>query len=105
VGKSLTVVHYKLLGDLQPDNTHHHARVTMKKGESPQDYTNRFFENSNQLVGVKDEDVIIYYKKGITNINPFEKIHVAGVTTIADLMSYVDKSSTHKMLYRPRFQG
>jgi hypothetical protein len=30
---------------------------------------------------------------------------VVGVTTIADLMSYIDKLSTHKMLYRPRFQG
>jgi hypothetical protein len=42
-------------------------------------------------VGVKDEDVIAYYKKGITNIKLFEKIHEEDAHTISDLMAYVDK--------------
>jgi hypothetical protein len=40
---------------------------------------------------VKDEDVIAYYKKGVTNIKLFEKIHEAAAHTINDLMAYVDK--------------
>ena len=63
----------------------------MHRNESLRDYTNRFFENHNQLTGVKDEDVIQYYKKGVTNLKLFEKIHEAGATTIADLIAYVDK--------------
>ena len=63
----------------------------MKIGESLRDYTNRFFENRNKLAGVKDDDVISYYKKGVTNLKLFEKIHEAGATTIADLMVYVNK--------------
>jgi hypothetical protein len=55
------------------------------------EYTNRYFENSNTLAGVKDEDVIAYYKKGITNIKLFEKIHEADTHTIGNLMAYVDK--------------
>jgi hypothetical protein len=41
--------------------------------------------------GVKDEDVIAYYKKGITNIKLFEKIHEANAHTIVDLMACVNK--------------
>jgi hypothetical protein len=40
---------------------------------------------------VKDEDIIAYYKKGITNIKLFEKIHGANGHAIGDLMAYVDK--------------
>jgi hypothetical protein len=36
-------------------------------------------------------DVIAYYKKGITNIKHFDKIHEANARTIADLVAYVDK--------------
>jgi hypothetical protein len=50
-----------------------------------------YFENRNTPVGVKDDDVIAYYKKGITNIKLFEKIHEADAKTIDDLMAYVDK--------------
>jgi hypothetical protein len=53
--------------------------------------TNRYFENRNTLAGVKDDDVIAYYKKGIINIKLFEKIHEADAKTIDDLMAYVDK--------------
>jgi hypothetical protein len=74
-----------------PANTHHLARVQMRCDETLREYTNRYFENRNTLAGVKDEDVIAYYKKGITNIKLFEKIHEADAHTIADLMAYVDK--------------
>jgi hypothetical protein len=74
-----------------PGNTHHLARVRMRHDETFREYTNRYFDNLNTLAGVKDEDVIAYYKKGITNIKLFEKIHEADAHTIGDLMAYVDK--------------
>jgi hypothetical protein len=77
--------------DNRPGNTHHLARVLMRRDETLREYTNRYFENRNTLAGVKDDDVIAYYKKGITNIKLFEKIHEADAKTIDDLMAYVDK--------------
>jgi hypothetical protein len=74
-----------------PSITHHLARVRMRRDETLREYTNRYFENRNTLAGVKDEDVIAYYKKGITNSKLFEKIHEADAHTIGDLMAYVDK--------------
>jgi hypothetical protein len=74
-----------------PGNTHYLARVRMRSDETLSEYTNRYFENRNTLAGVNDEDVIAYYKKGITNIKLFEKIHEADAHTINDLMAYVDK--------------
>jgi hypothetical protein len=73
------------------DNTHHLAKVRMRRDETLREYTNRYFENRNTLASVKDEDVIAYYKKGITNIKLFEKIHEADAHTIDHLMAYVDK--------------
>jgi hypothetical protein len=75
----------------RPGNTHHLARVRMRRDETLREYINCYFENHNTLVGVKDKDVIAYYKKGITNIKLFEKIHEVDAHTIADLMTYVDK--------------
>jgi hypothetical protein len=75
----------------RPGNTHHLARVRMRRDETLREYTNYYFENRNTLAGVKDEDVIAYYKKGITNIKLFEKIHEVDAHTIGDLMAYVDK--------------
>jgi hypothetical protein len=75
----------------RPGNTHHLARVRMRRDETLREYTNGYFENHNTLAGVKDEDVNAYYKKGITNIKLFEKIHEADAHTIDDLMAYVDK--------------
>jgi hypothetical protein len=75
----------------QPGNTHHLAKVRMRRNETLQEYTNHYFENCNTLSGVKDEDIIAYYKKGVTNIKLFEKIHEADTHTITDLMAYVDK--------------
>jgi hypothetical protein len=74
-----------------PGNTHHVSRVRMRRDETLREYTNRYFENHNTLAGVKDEDVIAYYKKGVTNIKLFEKIHKADAHTIANLMAYDDK--------------
>jgi hypothetical protein len=74
-----------------PGNTHHLARVRMRSDETLREYTNRYFENRDTLASVKDDDVIAYYKKGITNIKLFEKIHEADAKTIGDLMAYVDK--------------
>jgi hypothetical protein len=75
----------------RPGNTHHLARVQMRRDETFCEYTNRYFENRNTLAGVKDDDVIAYYKKGINSIKLFEKIHEADAKTIGDLMAYVDK--------------
>jgi hypothetical protein len=75
----------------RPSNTHNPARVWMRRDETLCEYTNRYFENRNTLTGVKDDDVIAYYKKGITKIKLFEKIHEADAKTISDLMAYVDK--------------
>jgi hypothetical protein len=75
----------------RPSNTHHLTRVRMRSDETLREHTNRYFENRNTLAGVKDDDVIAYYKKGITNIKLFEKIHEADAKTIGDLMAYVDK--------------
>jgi hypothetical protein len=63
----------------------------MRREETLCEYTNRYFENRNTLAGVKDDDVIAYYKKGITNIKLFEKNHEADAKTIGDFMAYVDK--------------
>jgi hypothetical protein len=75
----------------RPSNTHHLSKVRMRSNETLREYTNHYFENRNTLAGVKDDDIIAYYKKGITNIKLFEKIHEADAKTIGDLMSYVEK--------------
>jgi hypothetical protein len=63
----------------------------VRSDDTLREYTNRYFENRNTLAGVKDDDVITYYKKGITNIKLFEKIQEADAKTIGDLMAYIDK--------------
>jgi hypothetical protein len=63
----------------------------MRRDGTLHEYTNHYFENRNTLIGVKDKDVFAYYKKGITNIKLFEKIHEADAHTTTDLMVYVDK--------------
>jgi hypothetical protein len=65
--------------------------VRIRRDEILWEYTNCYFKNHNTLAGVNDEDIIAYYKKGITNIKLFEKIHEADAHTIGDLMAYVDK--------------
>jgi hypothetical protein len=63
----------------------------MRHDKTLREYTNRYFETTTPSPVSKDEDVITYYKKGVTNIKFFEKIHEADAHTIADLMAYVDK--------------
>jgi hypothetical protein len=63
----------------------------MRPKETLRDYTDRFFENHNKLVGLKDDHVMDYYKKGIKDLKLFEKIHEAGATTIVDVMMVVNK--------------
>jgi NDP-sugar pyrophosphorylase family protein len=63
----------------------------MKTGEQLHDYTNRFFENCNTCVGVRDDQVMNYYKKGVKDRKIFEKIHKSGATTVASLMEVVNK--------------
>jgi hypothetical protein len=75
----------------RPGNTHHLARVRMRCDETLWEYTNHYLENRNTLAGVKDKDIIAYYKNGVTNIKLFEKIHEADAHNITDLMAYVDK--------------
>jgi hypothetical protein len=67
------------------------GRVTTKPVERLRDYTNRFFENRNTRVGVRDDQVIDSYKKGLRDRNIFEKIHESGATTVAPLMEVVNK--------------
>jgi hypothetical protein len=61
--------------------------LRMRRDETLREYINCYFENRNTLAGVKDDDIIAYYKKGITNIKLFEKIHEADAKTIGDLMA------------------
>jgi hypothetical protein len=63
----------------------------MRSDETLHEYTNRYFEKRNTLSSVKDDDVIAYYKEGITNIKLFENIHEANAKTIADLMAFIVK--------------
>jgi hypothetical protein len=74
---------------IHPPSRHH--KILFKKDETLCEYTNCYFENRNTLAGVKDEDVIAYYKKGVTNLKLFKKIHEADANTITDLMAYIDK--------------
>jgi hypothetical protein len=73
----------------RPGNTYHLARVRMRSGETLREYTNHYFENRNTLAGVKDDDVISYYKKGITNIKLFEKIHEASTIVTVNLIDEI----------------
>jgi hypothetical protein len=75
----------------RPGNTFNLGRVTMKPGEWMRDYTNRFFENCNTCVGVRDDRVVDIYKKGLRDRKVFEKIHESGAAAVASLMEVVNK--------------
>jgi hypothetical protein len=62
----------------------------MKTGVRLRDYTNRFFENRTTCVGVRDDQVIDSYKKGLRDHKVFEKIHESGATKVAPLMEVVN---------------
>jgi hypothetical protein len=70
----------------------------MRSDETLREYTNCYFENRSTLAGVKDEDVIAYYKKGITNIKLFEKIHEADAHPSATSWPTLINRSTLKIL-------
>jgi hypothetical protein len=74
-----------------PGNAFNLERVTMKTSERLCDYTNQFFENRNTCVGVRDDQVVDSYKKGIKDRKIFEKIHESGTTTVVSLMKVVNK--------------
>jgi prophage DNA circulation protein len=74
-----------------PGNAFNPGRVTMKTVERLRDYTNWFFENHNTCVGVRDDQVVDSYKKGVEDRKIFKKIHESGATTIASLMEVVNK--------------
>jgi hypothetical protein len=67
------------------------GRVTMKTDERLRDYTNRFFENLNTCVGVRDDQVVDNYKKGVKDHKIFEKIYESGATTVTSLMEVLNK--------------
>jgi hypothetical protein len=62
----------------------------MKPGERLRDYTNRFFENRNTFIGIRDDQVVNSYKKGLRDCKIFEKIHEPGATMVALLMEVVN---------------
>jgi predicted phosphoadenosine phosphosulfate sulfurtransferase len=72
-------------------NTFNFGRVTMKPSERLQDYTNWFFENHNTCVGVRDDQVVDNYNKGLRDRKVFEKIHESSSTTVVPLMEVVNK--------------
>jgi hypothetical protein len=74
-----------------PGNASNLGRVTMKAGEWLRDYTNRFFENRNTCVSIRDDQVINSYKKGLQDRKVFEKIHKSDATKVAPLMDVVNK--------------
>jgi hypothetical protein len=74
-----------------PGNAFNHGRVTMKTSERMRDYTNWFFKNHNTCVGVRDDQVINSYKKGLRDRKVFQKIHESGATKVAPLMEVVKK--------------
>jgi hypothetical protein len=47
----------------------------MKPSERLRDYTNQFFENRNTCVGVRGDQVVDSYKKGLRDRKVFEKNH------------------------------
>jgi threonine synthase len=63
----------------------------MKTNERLHVYTNQFFENHNICVGVRDDQVINNYKKGVNDHKIFEKIHESSATTVAALLEVVNK--------------
>jgi hypothetical protein len=54
-----------------PRNAFNLGRVTMKNSERLRDYTNQFFENRNTCVGVRDDQVVDSYKKGVRDRTVF----------------------------------
>jgi hypothetical protein len=75
----------------RPRNAFNLGSVTMKADERLRDYINRFFENRNTCVGVRDDQVVDNYKKGLRDCKVFEKIHESCTMMVAPLMEVVNK--------------
>jgi hypothetical protein len=75
----------------RPGNAFNLGRVTMKADERLRDYTNRFFENRNTYIGVRDDQAVDSYKIGLRDCKVFEKIHESGATKVAPRMDVVNK--------------
>jgi hypothetical protein len=69
----------------RPGNAFNLERVTMKPSERLRGYTNRFFENRNTCVGVRNDQVVDSYKKGLRDYKVFEKIHESDAMTVAPI--------------------
>ena len=63
----------------------------MKPKDRLRDYNNRFFENRNECIRVRDDQIVESYKKGIKDRKLFENIHESGATNIKELMNVVNK--------------
>jgi hypothetical protein len=74
----------------RPCNAFNLGRVTMKPDKRLRDCTNWFFENRNTCVGVRDDQVVDSYKKGLRDRKVFENIHVSSATKVAPLMEDVN---------------
>jgi hypothetical protein len=70
---------------------HRGGGVTTKHNERLHDYTNRFFDNCNIYIGVRDDQVVDSYKKGVKYCKIFEEIHDSGATTITTFVEVVNK--------------
>jgi hypothetical protein len=92
MGRPVSGLHVELPRDVQSPRQHlqpregdHEARERLR------DYTNWFFENRNTCVGVRDDQVVDSYKKGLKDRKVVEKIHESGATKVAPLMEVVNK--------------
>jgi transcription elongation factor Elf1 len=85
-------LHFELPGDLQsPWKRLQPREGDIRTGERLRDYINCFFENCNTCVGVRDDQVVDSYKKGLRDCKVFEKIHESGATTVTQLIDVVNK--------------
>jgi hypothetical protein len=75
----------------RPRNAFNLGRVIMKAVERLRDYINRFFENRNTCVDVRDDQVVDSYKKGLRDSKVSEKIYKSGAMKVAPLMEVVNK--------------
>jgi hypothetical protein len=86
VGGPVSGIHVKFPGDVQSP----WQRLQSREGdheasERLRGYTNRFFENLITCVGVRNDQVVDSYKKGLRDYKVFEKIHESDAMTVAPI--------------------
>jgi hypothetical protein len=79
----------------RPGNTFNLGRVTMKPDERLRDYTNRFFENRNTSIGVRDDQVVDSYKKCLRDHKVFEKPLMEVVNKLIDTVEALVNQFDH----------